>query len=78
MGVDFTNDKRETAILVAEHIALETLTHQSCLPLDFATDNWVTARVLSAAICNEGSRKAALNPTASYFIIFFIRLIKYK
>ena len=62
---------RERMALVVEHIVLETLTNQACLPLDCAEDSWVACYLLSVAIRNEGSRKAGRKSNVSYFITFF-------
>ncbi|KAI9243139.1 hypothetical protein EDC94DRAFT_591157 [Helicostylum pulchrum] len=57
--MNLSKEKRELITYVVEHIVFETLTRQSCLPLDFAKDSWVTTHLLSVAIRNsDGSRKA--------------------
>lgn len=67
-----TVHEKERMACVVEHIVLETLTRDACLPLDLAEDNWVTYHLLSIAIRNEGTRKGlGKNPTVSYFIISF-------
>ncbi|KAG2232920.1 hypothetical protein INT48_006174 [Thamnidium elegans] len=53
-----SREDRERMALVVEHIVLETLTNQACLPLNCAEDSWVACYLLSVANHNEGSRKA--------------------
>ena len=79
-GLDFlwsglSADEQVTTSFVVEHIVLETLTIEACLPLNLVLDSWVTFHLLSVAIRNDGKRKKSKRPVVSYLlIVYFINI----
>lgn len=49
---------RNQVSTVVEHLVLQTLNADNCLPLAFATDSWVTNYLMGVIIRNDGERKA--------------------
>lgn len=51
--------KQELAFAV-EHVVLQTLGTEGCLPLQLAEDSWAAAHLISIVLRNEGTRKQGI------------------
>jgi hypothetical protein len=64
---DLSKEEKKEVASVVEHIVLQTISINNCLPLNLAVDSWAVCHLLSVAICNEGKRKEGLAKTVSVF-----------